>query len=235
MSRFQLVILGLVAMLVLGAVVLAPAGAEEPKKCGVSSPTHWAYCYSSKEEIGNPVQKATGTGGVSLLAGTIGAAEAKFECKEVALVSELESSGKGKGSITLSKCKETKPLHCKLSAAEEKEILISFKEALFGKLETPGSPEVEFSGAGAGEEIGQLEIEHETSECGIVPGNYKVTGKQDAQLPVAEELHVEHEVVAKKSGSNFKIGENEASLSTTLKVKLSSPHEGAPWYIGLGT
>ena len=226
--------LGLLAMSALGAVALAPAGAEEPKKCGVEKPTHWAFCYgSNNEEMGKPVQKASGTGGVSLLAATIGV-EAKFECESNNFAAELESSGKGKGTFTLLKCKETKPAHCKLTAAEEKEIKFSFTESLIGKPEKSVTPEAEFVGAGAGEEVFKLEIEHATNECVIVEQAYKVTGRQDAELPKAEESLTEHEIVATKLGSNLKIGGNSASFSSTDKVKLSSPHEGSTWYIGLG-
>jgi hypothetical protein len=235
MSRFRLISLCLLAALALGAVVLAPAGAEEPKKCGVPSPTHWAFCYgSNNEEIGKPVQDVSGTGSKAVLAATIGAAEAKFECKEVSFAAELEPEGKGAGAVTLHKCKETKPAFCKLTEAEEKEIKLYFSESLIGKVEKPGKPEAQLTGTGSGEEVGILYVEHETSECSIVAAGYKVTGKQDLELPHAEESLSEHELVAKKTGSYLKIGENEASLSSTLKVKLSSTHEGATWYIGLG-
>jgi hypothetical protein len=233
MSSLRLITLGLLAALAVSAVALAPAGAEESKKCGVSSPTRWVFCYNNKEEFSGP-QNVEGTGGVSILAATIGAAEAEFECKEVKLVAELEAEGKGGGTITLSKCKETKPAHCKLSNAEEKEIKLKFAESLIGKLEK-GKSETELSGTGPSEEISKLNIEHETSECAIVAGGYKVTGKQDAELPSVETLLVEHEVVAAKSGSHFKIGGNEASLSSTIKIKLSTTHVGETWYVGLGT
>jgi hypothetical protein len=180
------------------AVASAPAPAEA-KKCEVESPTHWVFCYSNKEEIGNPVQKVSGMGGVSILVGTIGV-EVKFECKENDFAAELELTGKAKGTTTLLKCKETKPAHCKLVAAEEKEIKIRLTESLIGKLEKPGKPEAEFTGAGIGEEL----------------------------------FSVEHEIVAKKSGSKLKIGSNEATLSSAAKVKLLSPHEGLGWYFGLG-
>jgi hypothetical protein len=234
MSRSRLISLGLLAAVALGAVVLAPALAEEPKKCEITSPTHWVFCYNTKEEMGKPVQKISGGGGVSVLTATIGS-EARFECKENTLVAELESSGKSKGTITLLNCKETKPLHCRLSAAEEKEIKIHVLESLIGKLEKPGEPEAEFTGAGAGEELITLEIEHAPNECPIPAGGYKVTGKQDTELPKAEESLAEHEVIAKKISSKMKIGGNEASLSSASKVKLLAPHEGAAWYVGLGT
>ncbi len=233
MPRSRLIPLGLLAAFALSAVVLTPALAE-PKKCGVPSPTHWAFCYGNGEEMSNPVQKVSGTGGTSILAATMGAAEAEFECKENTFAGELEASGKGGGTLTLLKCKETKPAHCRLTAAEEKEIKFHLIEALIGKLEK-GKAEAQFTGAGAGEEVIKLTLEHENSECPIPSGGYKVTGKQYVELPKAEESLTEHEIVAEKSGSYFKVGENEASLSSTAKVKLLSPHEGSSWYVGLGT
>jgi hypothetical protein len=240
MSRTRLMIpAALLAAFALSVVALAGvqagAGAEEPKKCGVGSPTTWAFCYApSKEEIGAPVQLATGSGGVAILAATIGS-EVKIECKENTLTAELKSSGKGVGTLTLFKCKETKPAHCRITAAEEKEINIPLKESLTGKLETPGTPEAVFTGTGAGEELITLVLERETTECPVTEGSYKVTGKQNTELPEAEKPLVEHEFIAKKSGSNFKIGGNEATLSVTDKVKLTTTHEGSMWDIGLGT
>jgi hypothetical protein len=235
MSRFRLIPLCLLAALALSGVVMAPAGAEEPKKCGVESPTYWAFCYgSNNEEIGNPIQDVSGTSSKAVLAATISAAEAKFECKEVRFAAELKPEGKGGGAVTLLKCKETKPEYCKLTAEEEREITLHFSESLIGKIEKPGKPEAQLTGTGSGEEVGILYVEHETSECSIVSGGYRVTGKQDIELPHAEESLSEHELVARKSGSYLKIGENEASLSSTLKVKLTTTHEDAAWYVGLG-
>ena len=231
MPRSRLIPLGLLAAFGLSAVVLTPALAE-PKKCGVPNPTHWAFCYGNGEEMGS--QKAEGSGGTAVLVATIGA-EARFECEGSTLVAELESSGKGKGTITLHKCKETKPEHCRLTAAEEKEIELHFAESLVGVVKKGEAPEAEFAGTGSGEEIYNLTIEDETSGCTIPAQSYKVTGKQGAELPKAEESQTEHEVVAKKSLSNLKVGGNEASLSSTDKVKLSSSHGGSwAWYIGLG-
>jgi hypothetical protein len=235
MSRTRLTLTALIGVLALSAVVRATAGAEEPKKCGVASPTTWAFCYGvTNEEIGAPSQVVSGHGGTAVLAATIGT-EVKIECKENTLEAEMKSSGKGGGTLTLLKCKETKPLHCKITEAEEKEVKILLKQSLMGKLEKPGTPEAVFAGAGEGEALVTLNIEDETTECGVPAGGYKVNGKQNAELPKAEEASVEHEFVAKKSLSNFKIGGNEATLSLTDKVKLLSPHEGATWYVGLGT
>ncbi len=118
---------------------------------------------------------------------------------------------------------------------EEKEIELPFTESLTGKLEKPGKPKAVFTGTGPDEEFAAIAIEHASSECPISAGSYKITGKQDAELPEAESSLAEHEVVAKKTLSDLKIGGNEVTLSATDKVKLSSSHDGSStWYVGLG-
>lgn len=229
MSRSRLISLSLLAAFALSAVVLTPALAE-PKKCGVPSPTHWAFCYNNGEEMTS--QKAEGSGGTAILAATIGG-EAKFECESSTLVAELESSGHGKGAITLHKCTELKPKHCRLTGEEEKEIELQFAESLTGKLEK-GKSQAEFAGTGSYEEIYKLTIEEETNEC-MIAGSYTVNGKQGAELPNAESSLTEHEVVATKLLSKLKVGGNNASLTSTDKLKLSSSHDGSSaWYVGLG-
>lgn len=231
MSRTRLISLGVLVVVALSAIVLAPAMAE-PKKCGVPSPTHWAFCYGSgNEEM--TLQKVDGSGGAASLTVMFGS-EAKFECESNTVVAELEASGKGGGKITLHKCKETTPEHCKLTTAEEKEIELPFGESLTGKLESPGKPKTVLAGGQPGEEFASIGIEDATSACTIPAERYKVTGQQNAELPSAGESLVEHEIVAKKSLSNLKVGGNEASLSATAKIKLLSPHEGSTWYVGLG-
>jgi hypothetical protein len=230
MSRTRLILMALLAAFVVSAVVLAPAMAE-PKKCATGS-THWVFCYNNNEEMSN--QKAEGSGGTAILASTIGG-EAKFECDSSTLAAELEASGKGKGTITLHKCKETLPEHCRLTAAEETEIKLPFAETLSSEYKKGVPPEAAFAGTQAGEEIYDLGIEHETSACPIPTGSYAITGKQETELPKAEESLTEHEIVAKKSLSDMKIGGNAASLSATDKVKMSSSHGGSSaWYVGLG-
>jgi hypothetical protein len=223
-------------MLTLGAIVLAPAGAEETKKCGVSSPTHWAYCYTStNEEMGKPsAQDASGTGGKAVMTGTIGGVAASFECSGSSLVAEFESGGKGGGTVTLSNCKETAPAHCRLSEEEENEIKMHFGASFTGKVEKSGKPEAVLSGTGGGEEIYDMELEHETSACQIPGGGYKITGKQTSEPLKAETSATEQELVISKSGSDFKIGGNEVTLSDTFKIKLTGTHGGASWYVGLG-
>jgi hypothetical protein len=229
MSRTRLMILALLAVFGVSAVVL-PSALAEPKKCATGS-THWVYCYNNNEEMSK--QLVEGSGGKAILASTLGG-EAKFECETSTLVAELDSLGKGGGTLTLHTCKEAMPEHCKLSAAEAKEIELAFTMSL-NEYKKGVLPEATFAGTGAGEEIYNLMIEHETSACPIPSGKYKISGKQETELPSAEESLTEHEIVAKKSLSNLKVGGNEASLSATDKVKMSSSHGGSLlWYVGLG-
>jgi hypothetical protein len=230
MSRTRLIVLALLAVFVVSAVVL-PSALAEPKKCATGS-THWVFCYNNNEEMSKQVVE--GSGGKAILASTLGG-EAKFECETSTLTAELESLGKGGGKLTLHTCKETKPEHCKLTAAEESEIKLAFAESLTSEFKKEVPPEAAFAGTGSGEEIYNLTIEHETSACPIPVGTYTITGKQETELPKAEESLTEHEIVAKKSLSDFKIGGDEASLSATDKVKMSSSHGGSSaWYVGLG-
>jgi hypothetical protein len=230
MSRTRLMILALLATFALSAVVL-PSALAEPKKCATGS-THWVFCYNNNEEMSS--QKVEGSGGKAILASSLGG-EAKFECETSTLTAQLESSGKGKGTITLHTCKETKPEHCRLTAAEEKSIELPFVESLTSEYKKGVEPEAAFAGTGSNEEIYNLTIEHETSACPIPAGGYTITGKQETELPKAEESLTEHEIVAKKSLSDMKVGGNEASLSATDKVKMSSSHGGSSaWYVGLG-
>jgi hypothetical protein len=230
MSRTRLMILALLAVFGVSAVVL-PSAMAEPKKCGAGS-THWVFCYNNNEEMSN--QKVEGSGGKAVLASTIGG-EARFECETSTLVAELEASGKGKGTITLHTCKETMPEHCRLTTAEKTEIKLPFVESLSGEYKKGVPPEAAFAGTGSGEEIYNLTIEDETAACPIPTGTYTITGKQETELPKAEESLNEHEIVAKKSLSDMKIGGNAASLSATDQVKMSSSHGGSlAWYVGLG-
>jgi hypothetical protein len=230
MSRTRLMILALLAVFTVGAVVL-PTALAEPKKCATGA-THWVFCYNSGEEMSN--QLVEGSGGKAILASTIGG-EAKFECETSTLVAELESLGKGKGTLTLHTCKETLPEHCKLSAAEKTEIKLAFTMSMTSEYKKGVLPEAAIAGTGSGEEIYNLMIEEETNACPIPAGKYKITGKQETELPNAEESLTEHEIVAKKSLSDLKVGGNAASLSATDKVKMSSSHGGSlAWYVGLG-
>jgi hypothetical protein len=216
------------AALVLSAVVLTPAMAE-PKKCGVASPTHWAFCYGNGEEMTS--QAVEGSGGAATITANIGG-EVKVECESSSMSADLEASGKGKGTLIFHNCTETKPKHCRL-APTEKEIELNFAESLAGTLEK-GKAEAVFAGTGGGEEIYDLTIEEETGECAI-GGAYKITGKQGIELPKAEESLNEHEAIAKSSGNKLKVGGNPVSVVTTDKLKLPSSHDGSSaWYVGLG-
>lgn len=234
MKRFRSIIVGLLVVSAVSAIVLASAGAEEPKKCGVASPTHWAYCYGASNEEVSGVQDASGTGGTAKLVADIGGAEAKFECTSTSILEEFEAGGKHGGRLKLFGCKETNPAHCVLTEAEEEEIQLLFKGSLTGKLEKPGKPEATMAGTGGAEEIGKITIQHSNTECPIPAEAYKVDGKQYVEIKNPEEALTEHELVATKANSDFKVGENSASLEGADKVKLTGSHEGATWYIGEG-
>jgi hypothetical protein len=228
MSRTKLILLALLAVFVLSAFVLVPALASGGAKCGETGFTKWVFCYgSTSEEIGSPVQKISGTDGASVMEAKIGGSTAKIECKKGALEAEIELSGVGKGTDHFSECTLVKPAVCRITTAEEENIQGSFTAILIGK------SEVEFTGSGGGEEVTGIEIENKTSECADA-GSYLIKGKQDIEITEPEKKLTEHEFIAKKTGSNMKLGSEPASMSVTSKVKLLPPHEGGTWYVGLG-
>jgi hypothetical protein len=214
MSYPRLVLLGLLAGLAFSAVASAPASAA----CGATPFTHFVFCTDGGKEIGSPVAEVLGTSGVGLFEGKIGGASVKAECKSGFLQhSLLELLGKSKGVGFGKECKVLNPAECKI----DENLGGQATGELIGKLEKPGKPEVEFTGAGAGEEFLTVAV----TGCSLA-GEYKITGKQRCELPKAEEFLVEHEVVCKKSGSKLKLGVETASVSGTAKGKLMGALEG---------
>jgi hypothetical protein len=84
------------------------------------------------------------------------------------------------------------------------------------------------TGTRSGEELTTLTIAG--GSC-IIAGTYTVSGLQTVELPSGKTSLVEHEIVAKKSGSKLKLGTESVSLSSTAKVHLAS---GSSWLIMSG-
>jgi len=200
MSRIRLLLLGLLVVLAAGAVASASASAD---KC--SGGTNFVFCNDNNEPLHNtPV---LGTSGLSLLSGTLGGATARFHCKKDDFKATLELLGASSGLILFLECVEEKPAGCDLSTAQEKEINAQFtaqQKSLTLSL---------FTGAGTGEKFAELEIRN-LGTCPIPTGNISVTGKQLVETPKGGESKVEHEIVAKKSGSFLTFNGHEASFSS---------------------
>jgi hypothetical protein len=201
MSRIRLLLLGLLAMLAVGAVASGSASADQ-----CSGGTNFLYCYDNNEPIHNLT--VLGTSGLALLADTTVGAEAKFHCKSDDFKATLGLLGKSTGLILFLNCTEEKPAKCKLKANQEKEI-----NAVFTAQQKSVTVAL-FTGSGAGEKFTELEIEN-TGGCVLPTGSYPVTGKQLVETPKGATSLLNQEIVAKKSGSFLTFNGHPASFSST--------------------
>lgn len=221
MSRFKLMLLSMFAVLAVGAIASASASATDVCSGGMK----FVFCSDTNQPlVGAAVD---GVSHLSLLLGTIGGAEAKFDCLKDDFKATLEALGASKGLILFLECKQQLPANCKLTPADEVSI-----HALFTAQVEGGHELSTFTGSkGAGEEFAALEVA-EGGGCAI-PGTYTVTGKQMVDMPKAGESLALHEIVALKRNSALKLGTEKASFSSTALVHLSATPT-LPWLIMLG-
>jgi hypothetical protein len=212
-----------------GSVTLEPEGEESlavGKEGGgtCSGGSHFSFCDDNQEPLTG--SSVLGTGGLALLAGHIGGAEAKFDCKSSDYQSTLEALGSATGLVRFLSCKLEKPAKCKLSAAQEAEVDAKFT------IKQESATLATFTGAGSGEEFVTLTVEKSGSETCAVPGTYPITGKQKVETPKGAVSLANQEMVAKKTGSALKLGTETASFSsTTSNAMLSS---GLAWLVMAG-
>jgi hypothetical protein len=115
------------------------------------------------------------------------------------------------------------PAGCKLTAAQEKEINVLFTGTTLST--TSGL----LTGAGgSAEEFASLTVEAEPGKTCAATGTFTVNGGQLVETPEGGSEKVEHEIVAKNTGSMLTLGGNAAKFSSTAKVMLAS---GAGWFI----
>lgn len=219
MSRVKLLMLGLLAALAVGAMASASASATDVCSGG----TNLVFCNDANQPlVGAAVE---GTSGLSLLAGTLGGAEAKFDCNKDLFKATLGALGTFEGLILFEECKQLLPENCKLTAEDEQSIHAVFT----GRQES--TELATFTGQEGGEKFALLEVAA-GGGC-AVPGGYEVTGKQMVDMPKGGESLAEHEVVALKRNSTLLLGKGKASFSSTAKVKLSATPT-LPWLVMLG-
>lgn len=217
MTRFRLVMLGLLTALAVSSAASASASAAS-----CSGGTVWLFCNDAGTVLTSG--GAEGLGGLAVLASKVGTTEVKIEWPKVDVeVYFIIPPGVFIVRVRFLFGKVVKPANCVLSAAAEREISATGE----GTLET-GSTAL-LKGLGAGQELTSIALEG--SGCSVA-GTYTLTGKQHLELPEGEVTLVEHEIVAKKAGSELKFGVEPASLSNTSKVKLSS---GLAWLTMLGS
>jgi hypothetical protein len=227
MSRFRLLLLGLLATLAVGAVSAASASAEGCSDGGTKN----LFCaFPGNVEIHE--LSVTGEGGLSVLALTIAGTETKLHCKDNRFAGTLHLLGVAIGEVDFLGCTVEKPAGCSVQGdpGHPGLVLASIHIQLLSDLMGSGLLGLATgnSTGGEAEEFTKLEI---TGSC-VLKGSWIVTGLQILELPEGETGKVEHEIVAKKANSKLKFGGNVASFSSTAKVHLDSNES---WLIMLGT
>ncbi len=199
MSRIRLLLLGLLAVLTVGAVASASASAET-----CTGGSHFVFCNDNQEPIAH--ETVLGTSGLALLSSHLGGGEAKFHCLSDDFQDELGLLGAGSGLILFLNCTELLPAGCELSAPQKKEI-----DAVFtAELESATLATFTGSKTAATKEFTTLEVVN----CSVA-GKYAVTGTQMVSIPKGGESKKEQEIIATKAQSALKLGVEPASFSST--------------------
>jgi hypothetical protein len=239
MSRTRLILLGLLALVVVG-VVASTSGAEPPVASCSSVTTTPGYCVAGTPLV-SASEEFTGTSGGAILKATIGGVTAEIKCASGKSTGTIEGGaagtvGKSKTKITFETCKLLAPANCKLTAAEQTKIKTT---ELMGELELVGGKILDKLEPKAGAAFAGIAIEGETSSCVIgevgKPEIYNVTGSQlcevDSSKTEAETEAEKHKLICKASGSsNLMIGGNPAEITDeTMAVELGGAKAHAHW------
>jgi hypothetical protein len=195
-SAGRLLCLAVFVVFAVGAVASASASADS-----CTGGTHWVFCNDNNETLLN--ETVLGTYGTAIFASHLGGTELKFECSSGDFEALLEHLGGGTGLILFLGCKETAPAGCSLSSTE---VHVTFT------FQVEGTELATFTGNknGTAHELFQLTM----TGCSIA-GSYTVTGTQMVELRSGGVSKVEHEIVAKKSQSNLKLGVETMSFSSS--------------------
>lgn len=245
MSRTRLILLGLLAVVVVGVVASASA-TEPPKACGGKVEKVPNYCVEKvqlENAKGEPItEKFEGTSGESIFKATIASATSEIKCEKGKSKGTIENGAVGAGGKstvgdTFEECKLIKPANCKLTAAGEKEIKTT---SLMGELVLTAGGRIEEKlepKEGAG--FASISIEGKESTCPIAetekPKTFNVIGSQLCEVGTAnteaeEEVPggITHKLICKIAGSGLKIGGNKAEMTNESTVKLVS---GKKWSV----
>jgi hypothetical protein len=238
-----LILLGLLAVVVIGVVASASAS-EPPVKCGGKVTTTPNYCvagFQLENSKGEAVsEKVVGTNGESILKATIASVTSEIKCEKGKSTGSVENGasgtvGKSTTKTTFEGCKMVKPANCKLTATDEGNIpsteLKGELTLTSGRIGDKIEPK---SGAFA-----TVAIEGKESSCGIAevgkPKNFTVTGSQlcelDSSNTEAETEAAAHKINCSTSGGSLKIGGNLAEVSDDATVELSGAKAHDAWSV----
>ena len=235
MSRTRLILLGLLAVVAVGAVIASTSGAEPPAGACTTVTSAPAYCVAGVPPASPEKFEGTNVGEATLKA-TVSMVKTEIKCetgKSKGTIEDGAAGTVGKSAVTdtFEECKMIKPTNCKLTSAAEKAIKTT---ELKGELAlTAGRVEDELeSKTGVFAGIG---IEGKESSCVIAevekPQSFDVTGSQlcevDSSNTAAETEAATHKIICKYAGSSLKVG-GKAEITSEATVKLTS---GKNWSV----
>jgi hypothetical protein len=235
MSRTRLILLGLLAVVAVGAVVATTSGAEPPVGACTAVTSAPAYCVAGAPPASPEKFEGTNVGEATLKA-TVSMVKTEIKCatgKSKGTIEDGAAGTVGKSTVTdtFETCKMIKPTNCKLTAADAKEIkTTTLKGELVmtgGRIEDKLEPR-----EGAFAAIG---IEGKESSCVIAevgkPKSFNVLGSQlcevDPSNTEAETEAATHKMICKYSGSDLEVG-GPAEIANEATVKLTS---GKDWSV----
>jgi hypothetical protein len=235
MSRTRLILLGLLAVVAVGAVVATTSGAEPPVGTCTAVTSAPAYCVAGVPPAAPEKFEGTNSG-ESILKATVSMVKTEIKCEAGKSKGTIEDGGAGtvgKSTVTdtFETCKMIKPANCKLSAPAEEEIKTA---ELKGELEFPSS-RIEDGLESKTSAFAGISVEGKEPSCMISHvgevKTFSVTGSQlcevDGNNSAAEKEESTHKIICKTSGSSLKIG-GKAEITSEATVKLTS---GKDWSV----
>jgi hypothetical protein len=230
-----LILLGLLAVVAVGAVIASTSGAEPPAGACTAVTSAPAYCVAGVPPASPEKFEGTNSG-ESILKATVSMVKTEIKCatgKSKGTIEDGAGGTVGKSAVTdtFETCKMIKPANCKLSAGDEEAIKTSELKGELGLTSGRVEDKLESkTGIFAG-----ISIEGEESSCMIShigeEKTFSVTGSQlcevDGNNSAAEKEESTHKIICKTSGSSLKIG-GKAEITSEAAVKLTS---GKDWSV----
>jgi len=235
MSRTRLILLGLLAVVAVGAVIASTSGAEPPAASCTAVTSAPAYCVAGVPPASPEKFEGTNSGEATLKA-TVSMVKTEIKCESGKSKGTIEDGaagtvGKSVVTDTFEGCKLIKPTDCKLSAPDEKEIETAELKGELGL--TAGRVEDKLESKTSA--FAPIGIEGKESSCVISHvgevKTFSVTGSQlcevDSSNSAAEKEEPTHKIICKTSGSSLKVG-GKAEITSEAAVKLTS---GKDWSV----
>ena len=235
MSRTRLILLGLLAVVAVGAVIATTSGAEPPTGACTTVTSAPAYCVAGVPPASAEKFEGTNVGEATLKA-TVSMVKTEIKCaagKSKGTIEDGAAGTVGKSTVTdtFETCKMIKPANCKLTSQDEKEIETA---PLKGELVMTGS-RIEDKLESKTSAFAGISIEGKESSCVIAhvgeEKTFSVIGSQlcevDSSNTAAEKEATTHKIICKPSGSSLEIG-GPAEITSEATVKLTS---GKDWSV----